>query len=210
MKLETFFPPATLKNVTLDLIRHGQSTTNLQRVVCGQMDSALSSQGAVQAANLARQLPGYAPDLRYTSPLHRVQQTIAPLRLTKLQVEHALMEVNTGAFSPMFVDEMWAQYPDYKYQGRLPYLAYPDGESLAEALNRIWNWFLKECNNWPKGSHVMVAGHEGTVCALLHGLLNLNLWAYPTFNIPNASVTRITWDETLHMRIAIGHKVGTS
>lgn len=205
MKLESFALPPCFAGLTLDLIRHGQSTTNSQGIVCGQMDCALSETGFAQAEALAAKLPGYAPDLAYVSPLLRARQTIAPLELAEAELVPALMEVNTGQFSPMCVDEMWAAHPIHKYQGRAPDVAYPGGESLNEALNRIWGWFQQAVTGWPAGGHVMLAGHEGTVCAVLHGLLQLDLWAYPTVAIPNASLTRITWDEALHMRIAIGY-----
>jgi broad specificity phosphatase PhoE len=207
MKLDIFDLPETLAGVTLDLIRHGQSTTNLDGIVCGQMDPTLSPLGTAQAEALVQLLPGYAPDYAYVSPLQRARQTIAPLGLAGVNVERALMEVDTGSYSPMRVDEMWVRYPNHKYQGRMPNLAYPQGESLKQAIGRVWSWFRTICGQWHPGSHVMIAGHEGTVCAILHGLLSIDLWAYPTFTIANASVTRITWDEALHMRIAIGHKL---
>ena len=203
--LEPFSPPPCFAGRTLDIIRHGQSTANAEGIVCGQMDCALSEIGLEQAESLAAKLPGYAPDLAFVSPLQRARQTIAPLGLVGVQRIPALMEVNTGDFSPMYIEKMWAEFPIYKYQGRAHEMPYPGGESLYAALARIWGWFISESLNWPTGSHVMLAGHEGTVCAILHGLLTLNLWAYPTFTIPHASLTRVTWDEMLHMRIALGH-----
>lgn len=205
MKLEPFAVPPCFAGLTLDLIRHGQSTTNAQGIVCGQIDCALSEMGLAQAEALAAKLPGYAPNLAYVSPLQRARQTIAPLGLADVQQFPALMEVNTGDFSPMRVDDMWTAHPIHKYQGRAPDAAYPGGESLDAALNRVWGWFCSVAPSWPAGGHVMIAGHEGTVCAILHGVLQLDLWAYPTVTIPNASLTRITWDHALHMRISIGH-----
>jgi hypothetical protein len=47
---------------------------------------------------------------------------------------------------------------------------------------------------------VLIAGHEGTVCGILHKLLGLNIAHYPTFLVGNCDYVRIAINTDAQVR----------
>jgi broad specificity phosphatase PhoE len=174
------------------LLRHGISVSNEQRIVCGASDYPLSTRGIAQAVAVCAELDKLTFSRVYCSPLQRAQQTIAHLK-QKIAVTSvpALIELDTGDVSHITVAELYAHSPQYQYQGLSPDLRYPGGECLNDMMARVTGWFELAKQNWAADESVLIAGHEGTVCAILHYLLALDISHYPTFSIGNCDHVHI-------------------
>lgn len=122
------------------LLRHGQSTSNALRLVCGAADYPLSEAGKIQAQNVCAHLMSIKFTKIYSSPLSRALQTIEYLKTSiEVCIEPELIELDTGEVSHISVDELWAREPRHRYQGLNPFLHYPGGECLDDMLSRIRN-----------------------------------------------------------------------
>lgn len=175
------------------LLRHGVSVSNEKRIVCGAADYPLSELGKSQAKRVCKYFEAVPFTRIYTSPLSRARDTIANLPLASgAKIEPDLVELDTGTVSHITVDELWAGEPRYRYQGLNPDFCYPEGECLNDMLARVGNWFDKKLEEWMPSDIVLVAGHEGTVCGVLHRLLKLELANYPTFSIGNCDHVHLT------------------
>ena len=174
------------------LLRHGLSTSNEKRLVCGASDYPLSDIGKKQAQQICQHLSQFKFTHIYSSPLKRALQTIEQLESQiEVKIQPELIELDTGKVSHLSVDELWLKEPRYKYQGLNPNLKYPDGESLQDMLERVWNWYEKYLRKWSHDDSILIAGHEGTVCGILHKLLDIDISHYPTFIIGNCDYVHI-------------------
>lgn len=183
------------------LLRHGASTSNEKRIVCGAADYPLSEKGKAQAYQVCQTLNNIPFTHVYTSPLSRARETIANLTCSSNTIiEEELVELNTGLVSHITVDELWETEPRYRYQGLDPDFKYPEGECLNDMLLRVGNWFEKRFIEWNSSDTILIAGHEGTVCGILHRLLKLQIDHYPTFTIGNCEYIRITINEDRQIR----------
>jgi broad specificity phosphatase PhoE len=175
------------------LLRHGLSTSNELRLVCGAADYPLSEAGKIQAQKVCTYLSTISFTKIYSSPLSRALQTIDQLRTSiKVCVETELIELDTGEVSNITVDELWKREPRYRYQGLNPHLRYPGGECLNDMLIRLRDWYQRRSQEWSFDDVILISGHEGTVCGILHQLLNIDVSNYPTFNIENCDYVRIS------------------
>lgn len=179
--------------VDIYLLRHGLSTSNEQRLVCGAADYPLSDAGVGQANRVCEYLSKVPFTRIYSSPLSRARQTIEQLhRQVAIAIEPDLVELDTGDASHLCVDDLWAQEPRYRYQGLNPELRYPGGECLKDMLGRVGGWYKRRVQEWSCDDIVLIAGHEGTVCGILHHLLELDIAHYPTFLVGNCDHIHIS------------------
>lgn len=183
------------------LLRHGLSTSNEQRLVCGAADYPLSDSGVLQGERVCTHL-GKIPFTRiYSSPLSRALKTIENLeREVGITIVPELVELNTGEVSHISVDELWAREPRHRYQGLNPSLRYPAGECLHDMLGRVGGWYERASRDWSQDDIVLIAGHEGTVCGILHRMLALDIAHYPTFLVGNCDHVHITVNEDAQIR----------
>lgn len=179
-------------DVDIYLLRHGTSTSNEKQIVCGAADYPLSKAGKMQAAAVCEKLKRLHFDRVYCSPLTRARQTIAPLEYAG-EVEFApeLIELDTGSHSHITTSELYEIDGRYRYQGLNPDLLYPEGESLNLMMERVVGWFKAAHSKWDPSEAILIVGHEGTVCAILHYIFNINMAHYPTFRIGNCDYVHL-------------------
>lgn len=174
------------------LVRHGETTTNVSKIVCGQTDCSLTERGIHQSKMLKDVLGHKDFSYLYCSPLIRAKQTAKEIfDLDRFTIVNDLMEMNTGLYSNMSVSELWQKFPLYKYQGRYKYQKYPQGECLSDLYGRIGFWFDEEFKKWEGDQKILIVGHEATVVCILHKIFQIPLDNYPTFKIRNASTVKI-------------------
>lgn len=191
------------ENINVYVLRHGQSQANLKRLVCGQTDFPLTDLGREQAARVCNKLAKLKFDRVYSSPLRRATQTIEPLEfdLHDITLVPDIMEVNTGEYSDLTIEELYENYPQYKYQGLNADLSYPDGESLNSMIRRASNWFNREKRDWRFGENILIVGHEGTLCAFLHDHFKMDIENYPSFKIPNCGYIHMSINSDNQVRV---------
>lgn len=183
------------------LLRHGQSTSNERQLVCGAADYPLSAIGKAQAERVCRYLRNIPFTSIYSSPLSRALDSIAPLGESgRVSIVPELAELDTGEASHISVHELWDRELRYRYQGLNPGLRYPGGECLNDMLGRVGNWFSIAMAKWGEGDTVLISGHEGTVCGIIHWLLKIDITHYPTFLIGNCDHVHITINDEGQIR----------
>lgn len=97
------------------LVRHGQSTWNVERRFQGQLDPPLTDLGREQARRLASRLATRPLVAIYTSDLSRARQTAQPLARClglPLLLEPGLKEVALGEWEGRTREEVMATHPE--------------------------------------------------------------------------------------------------
>lgn len=171
--------------VEIDVYRHGISGANANNgLVVGRLpDEGLTDLGQDQAVQLGefQVANGLRPDIAFTSPLKRTQETgmialntfngQAPI----LRVSHQLTEHNRGdfegktiseIFTPTFTEQLDMIGSDYRYQG---------GESTNDVANRMALWLRTAALTALRADMKRVSGysHHMAIVALitrLHGV----------------------------------------
>jgi probable phosphoglycerate mutase len=150
------------------LVRHGQTTWNVERRVQGWSDPPLSSEGRRQAARVARRLRRERLDAIYTSPSTRAADTariIAGARPIVTLTD--LRERNFGVFEGVRDSD-----PDYLARIGRPGDALGDGETSEQFTARVENALTTIRGRWSSGQ-IAIVGHFGTNTVILRSLLKL-------------------------------------
>lgn len=189
--------------IEIYILRHGESIANKKKLVCGAKDFELTRLGRKQAKRACENLKSNTFSKIYSSPLKRAIDSIEYIGSNQqIIIEDNLKELDTGDYSFLSIEELWEKDIRYKYQGMYPTLKYPNGESLADMITRIKIWWDKEFNLWESNEKVLVAGHEGTACALIHILTNMSIVNYPTFKIQNCETLKIEINKDNQIRFS--------
>jgi len=188
----------------LVLIRHGESTWNLENRFTGWTDVDLTETGIEQAKNAGRLLKaeGYEFDLAYTSVLKRATRTLwhclDEMDRTWLPVEHSwrLNERHYGALQGLNKADMAKQYGDAQvlvwrrsYDTPPPALEasqVPLTECLKDTVARVlpyWNEAIAPTIR--SGKRVLIAAHGNSIRALVKYLDGISDQDIVGLNIPN-------------------------
>ena len=157
------------------LARHGQSESNSERRLCGQLDPALSALGVEQSRQLARVLAELPLRAIFTSTLQRTAQTAAPIARARGLPPVALAglkELSLGTLEGRFRDArdpeaqaLWQQRKADPARFRAP-----GGESFQELVARVLAALDQLLDSAPSGA-ALIVGHRESNRALLKGLL---------------------------------------
>jgi broad specificity phosphatase PhoE len=157
------------------LIRHGQTTGDVEDRYGGSYDDELSDKGKAQAHELANKIGSSGIQIFFCSPMIRAQQTAKILK-TKLNCEiktiENLKERNkNGVLSGMTKDEAKIKYPklaeelkDYRNQIQ-------GAESQEDFVERIKKTF-KEITSNVDYSTIGIVAHGGPIWAVFRNILN--------------------------------------
>jgi len=174
-----------LPYLKLLLIRHAQSTGNVQKRMEGQSSTSLTALGKQQAQQLAQSIlpaPAHQPATSwpthlYSSPLLRAQQTAHPLidKLRRLDhpfqavVDSRLQEIHQGVFQGLTWPEAQAQFPDLCAQlmSSLEWQPVPEAESPAAASARSHRWLQHILSTHRFGDTVWAISHAGIMLHLI-------------------------------------------
>ncbi|MCB0335646.1 MAG: histidine phosphatase family protein [Bdellovibrionales bacterium] len=155
----------------LFIVRHGETISNVGKVIAGQSESQLTDLGKEQARLLARRLSKHSFTHIYSSPLSRASET------TKYIGEHQssqpvyldqLKERSWGCFEGRLIRE----YVDaaHEYGERYWEFTPPGGESLVDLQERIAP-ALTALLEKHKNEKVLISAHHSVNKMLLHILL---------------------------------------
>jgi probable phosphoglycerate mutase len=171
---------------SLVLVRHGQSTWNVERRWQGEADPPLSEVGRAQARfaaiELSRQFPAITTTV--TSPQLRALQT-AELLLTHgpgkaspsfIERVDDLRERSVGPWSGLTTDDIEQRFPGFIESGRRPEGFEPDGP-LFDRVHRALLGVARQRSD----AHVVVVCHGGVINALVRRLTD------ETGRVPNLS-----------------------
>jgi len=173
------------------LIRHGQTTGDVEKRYGGAYDDELSDKGKIQAHELANKLGSSGIQILLCSPMIRAQQT-AKILVLKLHCEiktiEDLKERNkNGVLSGMTQDEAQNKYPklveeikDYRNQIQ----GAESQEDFAERIKKV----ITDVTNDINYSTIGIVTHGGPMWVILKDILNVSITdiadcAYAVINI---------------------------
>ena len=205
----------------LYIIRHGETEWNSQGRIQGHTDIPLSGAGRQQAQYTAERLKNVNFDIAYSSDLSRTSET-AEIILGKRNIQvntlTSLREYNKGVFEGLHRTEYSLTYPD-QYQASLIKdldFAPESGESVRQVHDRVSEFGTFITSEHPN-EDILIAGHGGSLRALVVHLLSLSMettWNLATSNCsltiiytyPNGNVLHL-YNDTSHLSAIEGQRV---
>jgi broad specificity phosphatase PhoE len=134
------------------LVRHGESTGNLNRTFCGHTDVELTPNGVMQAQNMAKLFENIDVEKIYSSPLKRAHNTameISKIKNMDIEVNDLLKEINFGVFEGLKWDEIEEKYPEDAKKSIVNNInfEYKNGENYNDVLKRVTKFFQDFTDN---------------------------------------------------------------
>ena len=180
----------------LILLRHGQSTWNLENRFTGWVDVPLTPQGESEAAEAGMKLKaaGIHPDVAFTSVLVRAQETLT-ICLRAMGIEgvptffdEALNERHYGDLQGLNKAETAEKFGEeqVKLWRRSYAVQPPNGESLENTAQRTLPYFTARIvPELAAGKNVLVSAHGNSLRAIVMQLDGLSEEQVIALNIPN-------------------------
>jgi broad specificity phosphatase PhoE len=186
-------PATTPKTRVLLLVRHGQSTYNVEGRLPGQLPGIpLTDEGRRQAHRAAIALSALPLSAIISSPLERAAETaeiIARGWGLAVRTDPRLMDTNVERWAGQKIDEVAKTDPEWKR-----YVANPDeppegAESFSSVQARavaVAREALADPNN---GDYIVLVAHGDVVKLILAQYMNTPIPAVPYLAIGNASIS---------------------
>ena len=162
------------------LVRHGETTWNIEGRYQGQEDTPLSERGLKQGHLLAEGLRHIPIDLAISSPLQRSYQTCkfcADLHNLPVATDERLLEINDGSWEGVLAGDIQRRYPVEfaQWHGEPEKVVMPDGgESLEDVRQRVRAAFDEYVEKYPDKT-ILVAAHDAVNKAIICDLLGLGM-----------------------------------
>ncbi|MEM9152001.1 MAG: histidine phosphatase family protein [Cyanobacteria bacterium P01_F01_bin.3] len=178
---------------TVIIVRHGQSTSNVRRVIQGHHDEAvLTELGEQQAQKVGKTLDGLSIDTVYASPLKRAKRTCeliveilsksgsAP---SNVQTTDMLKEINLPLWESKSFEQVEATYPEmYRSWRQAPNefkMPLPNDDGTTRDFypaREIWEraaTFWQEILEKHKGQTILLVAHSAINRALVGSAIGL-------------------------------------
>jgi len=165
-----------VERAILTLVRHGETSANLEGVWHGSTDAPLTPRGREQALRVAgflRDRHGDASAI-YSSPLLRARETgeaIAGRLSLALRLEADLTEYHLGAWEGKTYRELHERHRLWDEIRRDPDFAPHGGESPREVTERVTGALRRIGADHP-GERVIVVAHGGALSMALAAILD--------------------------------------
>ena len=186
------------------IVRHGESSYNVERRVQGHCDlSRLTAKGESMAVQVATALKGISLDAAYSSPLSRAKHT-AELILANSdhapqpQISADLIEIYLPLWEGLRFDEVEEKYPDeyhaWRTQPHLLKMSLSDENGTVDFLpvpdiyaqaHQFWRTALPR----HAGETILIVAHSGINRALINRAIGLHPEDYQRFHISNCGIS---------------------
>lgn len=183
------------------LVRHGETTWNVEGRYQGQEDTPLSQRGLQQGQLLAVGLRNIPIDVCISSPLQRSFQTCqfcAELHKLPVIADDRLLEINHGSWEGVLAKDIAAQYPqEFAQWHSQPHLVQmPGGENLEDVRRRARAAFDDYAATYP-GKTVLVAAHDAVNKAIICDLLGLGMEHFWQIKQDNTCINVLEYNDGL-------------
>lgn len=172
------------------LIRHGETTWNLEERFQGTTDTELTPKGYEQGAHLADRLKQTPFNNIFTSPLQRARITaslIAASQEAQAQEDEDFREISFGKWEGMTTGEIQAAYPWMDQWFHDPgAFQIPDGAILEDEKARLKRRLIDIAEG---GGNTAIVSHAGVIRLSLLSALDLPLSYYWRFVFGNTSIS---------------------
>jgi broad specificity phosphatase PhoE len=164
------------RGAILTLVRHGETSANLDGVWHGSIDTPLTPRGLEQAERVAGYLLASFRDAiaLYSSPLRRARRTaevIGDALGLELRLEADLREYELGSWEGKTYSELYHRYRLWDHMRRDPDFAVHGGESPRQVTTRFCQ-ALRSIAEAHAGQRVIVVAHGGALSMALAELLD--------------------------------------
>lgn len=193
----------------LYLIRHGESTSNVDKTFTGQQNAALTELGHRQAACIQSYFLGIHIDRIVASDLSRAYDTALPLsKVSRVVIETTtdLREINGGKWEGERFAELQYLYPeDYALWRYDIGSARPTGgEAVSEIFERVCNAVEAIQRAHPEET-IVIATHAVPIRVMLTKWLTGDISHMQEIPwVPNASISKITYENGRFIPVEIG------
>ena len=184
---------------TLLIIRHGQTTWNVEHRLPGQLPGvALTEEGRHQAERLAEALKILPISAVVSSPLERARETAEYFtrdRNLELKFEPDLMDTNVGHWSGQVIEDLTKNDPAWKAYVKDPTVA-PDGvETFPQVQQRVVAAVDRLITQEELGAYPAFVAHADVIKLLLAHYMHLDAVRAGSLLIDNASVSIVEIDK---------------
>ena len=186
------------RKVTLYLVRHGQTTFNVEKRLPGQLpDIHLNEEGVRQAEQLSAALQDLPLTTIISSPLERAQETAAIVRRghdVPMLLDPRLMDTNVARWAGQKIEDLNKTDPAWKLFVQRPTQP-PEGiEGFYDVLKRVVAVAEEARHNEAFGNYIMLVAHADVVKLLIAHYLRLPIEGAGWLGIPNASITALAFE----------------
>jgi broad specificity phosphatase PhoE len=163
--------PRSPRPTLLTLVRHGETSANVDGVWHGSIDTALTSRGRLQVECVARHLATTRGDARavYASPLRRARDTAAAIAAAlelEVSLEEPLREYHLGDWEGRTYRELARVERLFERMQADPDWTPGGGESARQVAERYAGALARIAARHP-GERVVVVGHGGALTLAL-------------------------------------------
>ncbi|HET8679229.1 MAG TPA: histidine phosphatase family protein [bacterium] len=181
------------------LIRHAETTWNVEGRLQGMLHAPLTERGVRQARYLVEALRSVPLAALYSSPLARAQATARPLSDAfglPLQIVDDLREMNHGEWDGLLVDEVAAADGERlrAWRNSPTEVRFPGGECLADVHTRAMRAF-DALRTRHRRETIAVVAHGGVNRAILLALQGAPLGDFWQIRQDNGCMNIIQVDE---------------
>jgi len=185
----------TYMKQTLLIVRHGQTTWNIEHRLPGQLPGvALNENGRQQAARLAEALTVLPISAIISSPLERARDTaeiIAKDRDIPIQLEPDLMDTQIGSWAGQVIEDISKNDPAWKEYVRNPSVAPKGVETFPQVQQRV----VAAVERWRTqeniGAYPVFVAHADVIKLLVAHYSGLEAGKAGSVHIDNASVSLV-------------------
>lgn len=153
------------------LVRHGETTGDIEDRYGGSYDDHLTEKGRQQLAGTARQLAGRRIDKIYSSTLIRAKESakiINAILETEIEFLDDLRERSYGVLGGLTKEEAQQKYPEAVELHKDPANTDPKGESQEDFSKRVFNAFQSILEQ--KYETIAIVSHGGPLKIILRHL----------------------------------------
>jgi len=156
------------------LVRHAQTRWNREKIIQGQSDSPLTSDGKIQALRWGQILRQFSWDRILASDIGRAVETAKLINKAiniSLQTDSRLREQDWGQWTGKTISQLKTDTPrqlDAQVRAGWDFCP-PGGEDRRRVLERSRQALLEAAAKWP-GDEILVVTHEGVVKSLIYHL----------------------------------------
>lgn len=182
------------------LIRHGETTANVDKRFAGIWDVELTEKGLHQAVQAGEKLKNIQFDAIYCSDLQRARLTaveIANYQMVKPVPLASLREMNFGIWEHKKMSEIRETDSELLNQWFADFENFivPEGESVKEMFERVTSAYKSIIEPFSLDSDVKIAivAHGGVLQAILSYLCFGDSSGYWKFRIENCGINKIEY-----------------
>lgn len=153
------------------LIRHGETTGDIEDRYGGSYDDPLTEGGREQLQETAKRLTGVQIDKLYSSTLIRAKESaeiINSVLKTQLELTDGLRERDYGVLGGLTKQEALEQYPEAVELHKDPANTDPGGEPQANFTERVLNTFKSILSQ--KQDSITIVSNGGPIKVILRHL----------------------------------------